>query len=323
MELGERLLQGDKKAAARMISLIENDDPKAVAILAAHYQHTGKAKVIGITGPPGAGKSTFVDKVVKKLRSKGATVGVIAVDPTSPFTGGSILGDRIRMSDLNLDPGVFIRSMGTRGHLGGLSKATLGAVKILDLLGMDYVLIETVGVGQSEVDIVKVADSVLMVMVPGLGDDIQAIKAGIMEIGDVFVINKADRDGADRTKMEIEVMLDFNHQEWRPPVSKAVAVKNEGIDEVVDNLEKHWAYLESSDKLAETRIRNSELEIMDLAQTALVRQLMRNSDNRNWLRGLAEKVARREQDPYTTSHLVLQEMMKQSMKEESHENTES
>ncbi|MEN1760912.1 methylmalonyl Co-A mutase-associated GTPase MeaB [Anoxynatronum sibiricum] len=323
MELGERLLQGDKKAAARMISLIENDDPKAVAILASLYQHTGKARVIGITGPPGAGKSTLVDKVVKQLRSRGATVGVIAVDPTSPFTGGSILGDRIRMSDLNLDPGVFIRSMGTRGHLGGLSKATLGAVKILDLLGMDYVLIETVGVGQSEVDIVKVADSVLMVMVPGLGDDIQAIKAGIMEIGDVFVINKADRDGADRTKMEIEMMLDFNHQEWRPPVTKAVAVKNEGIEEAVDNLEKHWEYLESTEKLAETRIRNSELEIMDLAQTALVKQLMRNSDNRNWLRGLAEKVARREQDPYTISRLVLQEMMKQSIKEEAYENTES
>jgi LAO/AO transport system kinase len=313
MELGERLMLGDKKAAARLISLIENDDPKAVSILSHYYQHTGKAKVIGITGPPGAGKSTLVDKIVKQLRARGQSVGVIAVDPTSPFTGGSILGDRIRMSDLNLDPGVFIRSMGTRGHLGGLSKATLGAVKILDLLGKDFVLIETVGVGQSEVDIVKVADTVLMVMVPGLGDDIQAIKAGIMEIGDVFVINKADRDGADRTKTEIEMMLDFNHQEWRPPVTKAVAVNNTGIEEVVNNLEKHWEYLESSGKLKETRVRNSELEIMDLTQIALIKQLMRNDHNRAWLRSLAEKAANREKDPYTISQLVLEEMMRQSV----------
>jgi len=313
MELGERLLRGDKKAAARMISLIENDDPQAVSILSTYYRHTGKARVIGITGPPGAGKSTLVDKVVKQLRARNYTVGVIAVDPTSPFTGGSILGDRIRMSDLNLDPGVFIRSMGTRGHLGGLSKSTLGAVKILDLLGKDYVIIETVGVGQSEVDIVKVADSVLMVMVPGLGDDIQAIKAGIMEIGDVFVINKADRDGADRTKTEIEMMLDFNHQEWRPPVTKAVAVKNTGIEEVVDNLEKHWDYLQDSGKIRDKRVRNSELEIMDLTQTALMKQMMKNEDNRKWIRNLAEKAALRELDPYTISQMVLEEMVKQSI----------
>lgn len=323
MELGQRLREGDKKAAARMISLVENDDPHALAILSEHYKYTGKAIVIGITGPPGAGKSTLVDKVVKQLRLKGKTVGVIAVDPTSPFTGGSILGDRIRMSDLNLDPGVFIRSMGARGHLGGLSKATLGAVKILDLLGKDYVLIETVGVGQSEVDIVKAADSVLMVMVPGLGDDIQAIKAGIMEIGDVFVINKADRDGADRTKMEIEMMLDFSHQEWRPPVSMAVAVNNKGIEEIVDNLEKHWKYLEDSGKLMETRVKNSEMEIIDLTQTAIIKQITRNDDNKTWLRELAEKTARRELDPYTSSQLVLEKIVVQTIGGAKDENTES
>ena len=312
MELGERLLKGDRKAAARLITLVENDDPQAIAILSSYFGHTGRAKVIGITGPPGSGKSTLVDKLTKQLRAENYTVGVVAVDPTSPFTGGSILGDRIRMSDLNLDPGVFIRSMGARGHLGGLSKATLGAVKVLDLMGMDYVLIETVGVGQSEVDIVKASDSVLMVMVPGLGDDIQAIKAGIMEIGDVFVINKADRDGADRTQAEIEAMLDFDHSEWRPPVSKAVAVNNQGMETVVENLKKHWDYLETSGKLQETRVRNSEIEILDLAQTTVMKKMTRNDSNRKWLNQLAVSVANRERDPYTVSQLVLQEIMKQS-----------
>lgn len=321
MELAQRLHEGDKRAAARMISLIENDDAHALSILSEQYKHTGKAKVIGITGPPGAGKSTLVDKVVKQLRARGKTVGVIAVDPTSPFTGGAILGDRIRMSDLNLDPGVFIRSMGARGHLGGLSKATLGAVKVLDLLGKDYVIIETVGVGQSEVDIVKVADSVLMVMVPGLGDDIQAIKAGIMEIGDVFVVNKADRDGADRTKMEIEMMLDFSHQPWRPPVTMAVAVNNQGIEEVVNNLEKHWLYLEESGKLLETRIKNSEMEILDLAQGTLLKQITRNEGNRALLRQLAESTALRKTDPYTSSQVVLETILKESMGGSKNENT--
>lgn len=309
MDLAERLLKGEKRAAARLITKVENNETDALEILSEIYPYTGKARVIGITGPPGAGKSTLTDKLVKRLRKDNKKVGIIAVDPTSPFTGGSILGDRIRMSDLNTDPGVFIRSMGTRGYLGGLSKATQGAVKVLDAYGVDYIFIETVGVGQSEVDIVKATDTVLMVMVPGLGDDIQAIKAGIMEIGDVFVINKADREGADRTKTEIEMMLDFNHKEWRPPVTKVVAIKNEGIEELIEALNNHYEYLSKNDKLIERRTKNSELEILELTQQSLMNRVLSSNQQREEIRSYAEKVANREVDPYRVSNEIVTKIL--------------
>ncbi|MCT4620729.1 MAG: methylmalonyl Co-A mutase-associated GTPase MeaB [Marinisporobacter sp.] len=311
MDLAQRLLNGEKRAVARLISMAENHDREAIDVLKKLYEKTGNAHVVGITGPPGAGKSTLTDKLVKALRREGKMVGVIAVDPTSPFTGGSILGDRVRMNELSVDPGVFIRSMGTRGHLGGLSKATAAAVKILDIYGADYIFIETVGVGQSEVDIAKNADTTLMVMVPGLGDDIQAIKAGIMEIGDVFAVNKADRDGAKRTATEIEMMLDFNKSDWRPPVQKVIAVNNQGIDELLDHVKEHMNHLKETGKLQKKRTENSKIEIVDLIQQRLMQMILDKSSKEELVNQLAEEVALRKNDPYSAAENIL-EKIKQS-----------
>ncbi|HEX9900017.1 MAG TPA: methylmalonyl Co-A mutase-associated GTPase MeaB, partial [Candidatus Methylomirabilis sp.] len=220
MDLVQKTLQGDIRAAARLMSMIENATQGAIPALKALYPHTGKAYVVGVTGPPGSGKSTLVDGITEELRRLDKSVGIVAVDPTSPFTGGAILADRIRMQRHSLDPGVFIRSMATRGHLGGLARATNDVVDILDAAGKDYVIIETVGVGQDEVEVVKAAHTSVVVAVPGMGDEIQAIKAGIMEIGDLFVVNKADRDGADKTVTEIEMMLHLGKptEGWQPRV---------------------------------------------------------------------------------------------------------
>ncbi len=306
LDLGERLLNGDRRACARLITMLENNDNEAIDILRDLYKYSGNAYVIGVTGAPGSGKSTLTDKIVKEFRKKGKKIGILAIDPTSPFTGGAILGDRIRMNDLTLDKNVFIRSMGTRGALGGMSRATWGAVKVLDIFGMDYIFIETVGVGQSEIDIVKIADTVLMVMVPNLGDDIQAIKAGIMEIADVFAINKSDLEGADRTKLEIEMNLDLNEdKEYRPPVVKVSARQNKGIDDLIDKLMEHRRYLEDTGKIIERRKKNIKLEIMKLIEEELMSLIMDKAFRENLIEDLANDVIAKETDPYTAKERLI------------------
>ena len=314
MDLVKELFEGSRLAQARSITAVENEYDNAIEIMQSIYPKTGRARILGITGAPGAGKSTLTDKVVKHYLDQGKTVGIVAIDPTSPFSGGAILGDRIRMNDLTLNENVFIRSMGTRGSLGGLSKKTADVVKLMDAYGMDIVIVETVGVGQSEVDIVKNADTTLVVLVPGLGDDIQAIKAGILEIGDVFAINKADRDGCDRLNVEIEMMLDLDSREvkWRPPIKRTIASKDQGVEELIEALDEHFEFLEDSGELQERRAERTRNEIVAMINEQIGRYVAEKVITSDEFNSQVDAVNARENDPYTVVSDVMAKVLKQA-----------
>jgi LAO/AO transport system kinase len=295
------------RALAQAISLIESNDPRAEPMLAELYPQTGRARIIGITGSPGAGKSTLVAALAKHYRKQDKRIGIIAVDPTSPFTGGAILGDRIRMTELYTDRNVFIRSMATRGFLGGLAKATNDAVDVLDAAGFDIILVETVGVGQDEVEVVRTVQTNLVVLVPGMGDDIQAIKAGIMEIGDIFVVNKADRPGADKTVTEVTMMMSLveEHGDWIPPIVKTVASKNEGIAELDEAIAKHDAYLRTSGELDRRNRDRVRIRIETQLKERFMDRLIGGTVPRAEYEELLEDVLRKKSNPHDAAESML------------------
>ncbi|HVG24753.1 MAG TPA: methylmalonyl Co-A mutase-associated GTPase MeaB [Thermoanaerobaculia bacterium] len=301
------ILAGKSRPLAQAISLVESHDERAATLLAELYPQTGRARILGITGSPGAGKSTLVAALAKHYRARQKRVGIIAVDPTSPFTGGAILGDRIRMAELYTDRGVFIRSMATRGFLGGLAKATNDAVDILDAAGFDMILVETVGVGQDEVEVVRTVQTNLVVLVPGMGDDIQAIKAGIMEIGDVFVVNKADRPGADKTATEITMMMSLveEHGDWVPPIVKTVASKTQGIVELDEAIAQHYDYLSASGELDRRNRDRVRIRIETQLKERFMERLIGGTMPRAEYEELLEDVLRKRNNPYEAAEGVL------------------
>jgi len=315
MEIAEKIVSGDIRSVARLIRDIDDNVPEARKVLRDLYPYTGKAYVVGITGAPGVGKSTLVDQMVTHLRSAGKTVGVLAVDPTSPFSGGAILGDRVRMQRHSMDEGVFIRSMATRGYFGGITQSTRSAIDVLDAMGKDCIIVETVGVGQDEIDIVQSAHTTIIILVPGMGDDVQALKAGILEIGNIFVINKDDREGADRTVNDIRLMIEMDEKRykdgWKPPILTAQAVFDKGVKEILDEIAKHRKHLESSAQIQSTRkyekVRN---DLSEMIKDKIIQDVFNEIIDSGEFETTIQSIVKREIDPYTACDTIISKKLK-------------
>lgn len=312
-KLVDNLLKGDRRSIARAITIAENRSTGAQKILQLIYPHTGKAHAIGLTGPPGSGKSTLIGKMVKELRDGGKTVGVVAIDPTSPFTGGAFLGDRIRMQELSTDQGVFIRSMATRNAPGGIARATKEAVGILDAAGKDVVIIETAGAGQSDAEIAQIAQTAVVVLAPGLGDEIQAIKAGMMEIGDIFVVNKGDRENADKAITDIKAMLELNTGQswWKPPIVKTIALSGEGVSELLEKINQHKQFLETGALSLKLR-RNLEKELVEAIKQKIADSVVEDLKKKGEIDELVQEILEKKIDPYSAADRLVRKSRKRS-----------
>jgi len=313
MELAEQVIEGDIRAAAKLMRGIEDEVPSAIEELESIYPHTGRACIVGVTGSPGVGKSTLVDALITVLRKKNLTVGVVAVDPTSPFTGGAILGDRIRMQQHSTDKDVFIRSMATRGWRGGLAKATISMIHILDAMGKDFILVETVGSGQSEIEITKVADTSILILSPGSGDEMQMMKAGIMEAADIYVINKIDKGGADSIAMGIELMLKmktYHSSQWKPPIILTEAVSGKGAEELVKAIFDHKEFLASSGELEKRRRERAKEELIETVESYVRLYCYRGIEEDGYLEKLVDDIAQRKTDPHSAALKIIERMNK-------------
>jgi LAO/AO transport system kinase len=319
MGIAEKVISGDIRAVARLIRDIDDKIPEAREVLKDLYPSTGRAYVVGITGAPGVGKSTLVDQMVTHLRKAGSTVGVLAVDPTSPFSGGAILGDRVRMQRHSMDEGVFIRSMATRGYFGGLTQSTRSAIDVLDAMGKNYIIVETVGVGQDEIDIVQSAHTTIIVLIPGMGDDVQALKAGILEVGDIFVVNKADREGAERTVNDIRLMIEMDEKRykdgWKPPILTTQAVFDKGIKEMLDEIEKHRAFVtscpERQSMLKYEKVRN---DLSEMIKDKVVHEVLDDIVHSGEFEEALQLILKREIDPYTACDNIVLKRLKSDNK---------
>ena len=313
MELADKILEGDVRAAARLMRGIEDGAPNAVEELNSIYRHTGRAYIVGVTGAPGVGKSTLVDTVISTLRQRNMTVGVIAIDPTSPFTGGAILGDRVRMQKHGTDQGVFIRSLATRGWTGGLSKAAISMVHVMDAMSKDIILIETVGTGQAEIDVTKIADTCILILTPGMGDAIQMMKAGILEAADIFVINKADQDGASNLKLELEVMLGMKSylaSDWKPAIVLTEAINSKGIEELVDEILRHRQFLLSGGGLEKHQKERAKLELIEAIESTIKNYIEAGIDQ-DYLEKLVDDLVRRKTNPNSAALEIINRSIKQ------------